>query len=162
MAAEKATAGRLIAGGIIGLVLFFGQAMTTEAQSTSKENSREVQVNIRELRNSKGVVGVALFKAAQGFPEDSSQAFATINAEIRGAIAVAIFRGVPPGTYAVSVRHDENENGKLDKNMFGVPKEGWGASNNPKVKLRAPRFEEAQFQVRAEDTIAPINIILRY
>jgi len=37
--------------------------------------------------------------------------------------------GIPPGTYAIACYHDENDNGKLDTNFLGIPKEGTGASN---------------------------------
>jgi uncharacterized protein (DUF2141 family) len=56
-----------------------------------------------------------------------------------------IFEGIPQGTYAVSVFHDENMNGKLDKNFVGAPKEGYGASNNPKKRMGPPKFDEAKF-----------------
>ena len=37
---------------------------------------------------------------------------------------------IPPGTYAVKLHIDENENGKLDTNFLGIPKELYGISNN--------------------------------
>jgi len=45
------------------------------------------------------------------------------------------FPGVAAGTYAVSAFHDENSNGKLDRNFMGIPREGVGASNNAKGHL---------------------------
>ena len=41
--------------------------------------------------------------------------------------------------------HDENRNGKLDTNFLGIPKEGVGASNNPKSRFGPPSFEESMF-----------------
>jgi uncharacterized protein (DUF2141 family) len=35
--------------------------------------------------------------------------------------------------------HDENRNGELDTNMFGIPKEGYGFSG-AKVTMSALRF----------------------
>ena len=37
---------------------------------------------------------------------------------------------IPPGTYAVKIHIDENENGELDTNFLGIPKEQYGISNN--------------------------------
>ena len=37
---------------------------------------------------------------------------------------------IPPGTYAVKLHIDENENGELDTNFLGIPKEQYGISNN--------------------------------
>ncbi len=37
---------------------------------------------------------------------------------------------IPPGTYAIKLHIDENENEKLDTNFLGIPKEQYGISNN--------------------------------
>jgi uncharacterized protein (DUF2141 family) len=56
------------------------------------------------------------------------------------------FTGLRPGTYAISVFHDENSNGKLDTNFLGIPKEGVGASNDAKGHFGPPKFADAAFQ----------------
>jgi len=53
------------------------------------------------------------------------------------------FEDIVPGTYAFAVIHDENMNGKLDTNSLGVPKEGYGFSNDAKTSLGAPSFSAA-------------------
>jgi hypothetical protein len=68
---------------------------------------------------------------------------AEIEAQTRSAQFV--LQGVPYGLYAVSVFHDENMNGKLDNNFVGAPKEGYGASNNPRKRMGPPPFDEAKF-----------------
>lgn len=67
------------------------------------------------------------------------------------------FTDLAPGRYAVRVMHDENGNGKLDTNLLGIPKEGYGASNNPKV-MRAPRFDEAAFEIADGDVAIVIAL----
>ena len=42
-----------------------------------------------------------------------------------------------------------NDNKKLDKNLFGIPKEGWGTSRNPRPRTRAPRWSESSFALEA-------------
>src|SRR3972149_4086241 len=62
--------------------------------------------------------------------------------------AVTVRLAAPgPGLYAVAVYHDENGNRKFDRRWFGLPVEGFGVSNNPKVTLRAPSHAEAAFPV---------------
>jgi len=68
-------------------------------------------------------------------------------------------RTLPPGVYAVSVFHDENMNQKLDKNFVGVPKEGYGDSNNPKKKMGPPSFEETKFQLSATEQSTEIKLM---
>jgi uncharacterized protein (DUF2141 family) len=51
----------------------------------------------------------------------------------------------PAGSYAPVVLHDENMNGKLDTNWLGVPKEGYGFSNDARASVGAPSFDDASF-----------------
>jgi len=65
--------------------------------------------------------------------------------KIRKAQARCDFEDIPPGTYAMVVIHDENMNGKLDTNALGIPKEGYGFSNDAKKWLGTPTFSDASF-----------------
>jgi uncharacterized protein (DUF2141 family) len=49
------------------------------------------------------------------------------------------------GEYSVAVIHDENNNGKLDTNIFGIPTEAYGFSNNIRPKFRAANWDETKF-----------------
>jgi len=66
--------------------------------------------------------------------------------KIRKTEARCDFEDIPPGTYAITVIHDENTDGKLDTNWLGIPKEGYGFSNDVKALLGAPPFSAASFQ----------------
>ncbi len=70
-----------------------------------------------------------------------------------------MFADLPAGVYAVSVFHDENMTQKLDKNFVGVPKEGYGASNNPKKKMGPPNFGETKFQLRGTEQFLEIKLM---
>ena len=68
--------------------------------------------------------------------------------EVTGKSVVYSFKDVPFGTYAVAIFHDTNSNGKLDKNLFGIPKESYAFSNNVYGALGLPpNFNEASFKV---------------
>ena len=66
---------------------------------------------------------------------------------IKGGRIQARFEGLAAGEYAVAMYHDENNDTQFNKGIFGIPKEGYGVSNNVVHKLRAPNFEEARFQL---------------
>lgn len=59
-------------------------------------------------------------------------------------------RGVPYGTYAVSLYHDQNDNDELDTNVFGVPQEPYGFSNDARGTTGRPDFEEAAFTLSSD------------
>lgn len=63
-----------------------------------------------------------------------------------------------PGTYGIVIFHDKNGNEELDMNLFGVPNEPYGFSNNPKIKFSVPEFDAFKFQFDGSPT--EINITL--
>jgi uncharacterized protein (DUF2141 family) len=125
------------------------------------KNTATLTVRITGARNTKGKIGVTLFQDAQGFPDDSSKAVRQQSVEVdpNSMSAQVTFKDLPQSTFAVSVLHDENGNGKMDKNFVGMPKEGYGASNNPKKKKRAPTFDEAKFSLNASEQAIEITLI---
>ena len=60
---------------------------------------------------------------------------------------VFTFEGLESGMYAVSLFHDENDNGKLDANFMGIPREPYAFSNNAKGFFGPPTFQDCQFEV---------------
>jgi uncharacterized protein (DUF2141 family) len=76
-----------------------------------------------------------------------------------GAVVVQV-GGVPPGVYAVQAFHDENDNGKLDKTFFGMPKEGMGFSRNAPMRFGPPDFADAAVTVPAAG--GAVTLALRY
>ena len=69
----------------------------------------------------------------------------TGRAPAKAGVVTVTVRGVPPGRYAVQAWHDANDNGDLDRGLFGIPKEGIGFSNDAMRKLVKPKFQVAAF-----------------
>jgi uncharacterized protein (DUF2141 family) len=105
-----------------------------------------IHVKILDIRNSAGTVACALFESAQGFPIEFLHSAAQVMViKVRKSQASCDFEDVAPGTYALAVIHDENMNGKLDTGPLGIPKEGYGFSNDAKAWFGAPTFSAASF-----------------
>jgi uncharacterized protein (DUF2141 family) len=96
-------------------------------------------------RGSTGTIHCAVFAAERGFPGDTKAAMETASVGIETGRAVCRFPSLPPGTYAVAVYQDENGNGVLETNAFGIPKEPLGFSRNPSARFGPPRFTAAAF-----------------
>jgi uncharacterized protein (DUF2141 family) len=122
-----------------------------------------LRIHVDGLRNSNGVVGSVIFASADGWPENISKAFRTGPTPIaRGERqATVVWDDLPPGAYGVAAIHDENSNAKLDRNLFGIPKEGFGFANNPHVGLRSPAFRQAVVQVQCPATETTIHLQYR-
>jgi uncharacterized protein (DUF2141 family) len=132
------------AGMVLLVSIFLVWSQSTPPQVQPPQTS-VIHVEIAGLRNDKGQVFCALYSSPEGFPKDSKKAIARVTSQISNEHAVCEFPGVGAGTYAVSVFHDENSNGKLDTNFMGIPREGVGASNNAKGHLGPPKFRDASF-----------------
>jgi len=142
-------------------VLLTVAVVVSARQTPEEKNSAALRIKVNGARNSKGAIRAALFRSAKGFPSDAAQAIRTQAADIdpRALSAEITFTGIPEGTYAVSVFHDENMNQKLDKNFMGIPKEGYGASNNPGKRMGPPRFEDAQFPINGAERSLEIKLL---
>lgn len=125
------------------LLLLAGQTISVAAESGSDRNV--IHVTVVSLRNDNGQLRCALFSSGEGFPKDATKAIASASVALKGESASCDFADVAPGSYAVSVFHDENSNGKLDTNFMGIPKEGVAASNDARGRFGPPKFDDAKF-----------------
>lgn len=96
-----------------------------------------------------GSLRCAVFGSADGFPMKPRQALATDVVPAQSPSPTCRLRLPDAGTHAVAVSHDQNGNEKVDKNLFGIPTEGWAVSNDVRPSLRGPRFSEAAFEAKA-------------
>jgi uncharacterized protein (DUF2141 family) len=118
-------------------------------------------IHVTGFRNTKGLLGAELFTSSTGWPEDVDKSFRHEHFPIEGDHGTARFDHIPAGKYGVVVLHDENENQKLDRNIFLVPKEGFGFANNPRVLLAAPPIEKATIPVTCPTTTTEIHLIYK-
>ena len=106
----------------------------------------ELTVEVVGLRSDDGNVHFALYDNPATFPDDEGRLRGT-NVPIAGRRAVAVFKDLTPGSYAVAVFHDENANGSFDQGFLGLPLEDYGFSNDAPAFLGPPSFEQAKFAV---------------
>ena len=141
---------------IAGLVLA-GAAAGALAQSPCPG----IHVQVLDIRSSAGTVACALFESADGFPvEFLHSATHVMVIKVRKSRARCDFEDIGPGTYALAVIHDENMNGKLDTNALGIPREGYGFSNDATGWLGAPTYRAASFAY--DGRTLDLTISLRY
>ena len=116
-----------------------------------------VSLEITGLRSAKGQVLVCLTREARHFPDCS----ASVNA--RSAVmpadkARATFADLPQGRYAIAVLHDENANGKADKTLGLIPREGFGFSRDAPVRMGPPKFDRAAFALGQHDVTQSVRM----
>jgi uncharacterized protein (DUF2141 family) len=122
-------------------------------------NNGTLTVTVQNFRNNNGQVFVALYNKEDAFPKYPDRAVKLLYAPVQNKKAVIVFESLPPGEYAVSVFHDENKNGKMDTNFFGIPKEGVGASNDARGHLGPPHYKDAKFNFSGNNMSITINMV---
>lgn len=109
----------------------------------------DVRATVSGLRSAKGQVVACLTARPDAFPDCQSDPAAR-SLTVPAARTVQLdFGMVPQGSYAISLFHDENGNGRLDKRLM-IPREGFGFSRDAPVRLGPPRFASAVFAVGRE------------
>lgn len=121
------------------------------------DSNGTITVNITDCHDDKGEVLVTLYNSKDGFPEQPEKAIKKVTGKIKDGKSQVVFSDVPYGEYAVSILHDENGNGKMDKNIMGIPKEGNGASKNPE-SFGPPKYEDAKFDLNSEKSSVEIKM----
>ena len=116
-----------------------------------------VDVTVTGVRSAKGHVLVAVCDRSH-FLQESCPYHGRSPAQV-GSVTVHV-TGVPPGVYAAQAFQDENENGKVDRNLFGLPTEGIGFSNNAPMRFGPPSFDAAAFSLGPGGGV--ISFSLRY
>ena len=132
------------------LALAFGIALCGGASSAAT-----LTVAVDNVKTSAGQVRIAVYTEANWLNKEDWTRRALVPAEGTGVTATF---DLPPGTYAVAVLHDVNDNGKMDYRLLRLPKEPYGFSNGAKPKLAPPTFEDAAFRLADEGLAIAITL----
>ena len=128
---------------LAGLIL---AGVVAAAPAPAQSPCPGIHVKILDIRNSTGSVACALFESPEGFPIEFLRSATNVMViKVRKSQARCDFEDIPPGIYALAVIHDENMKGELDTNALGIPREGYGFSNDARAWFGAPSFPDASF-----------------
>jgi uncharacterized protein (DUF2141 family) len=112
---------------------------------TPVANAASLDVRIDGLREAKGHIMLSLTDSAEAW-DGKAEARTRLRQPVAATSETIRFDDLPPGSYAVQVFHDANDNGRMDTNILGMPVEGYGFSRNPLV-MRKATYEEARFEL---------------
>jgi uncharacterized protein (DUF2141 family) len=129
------------------MIRFFS-SVTALALTASPIMAQEIVVTVTGAEGSTGTIGCRLFAGPRNFP--NGRATAGEQSVARGPDGEACrFKNLAPGTYALVVAALPEGQEEVTRDILGRPKQPWGVSNNVRPAMRAPRFQEAAFQVTA-------------
>ena len=118
-------------------------------------------VIIKNIRNAKGRLSIGVFKDADSFEKEKPYKIILIpKKELVGGTVKASIE-LEPGVYALSILDDENNDYKMEYNMVGLPKEGFGFSNYYHGGFSKPNFKQFLVVINSSEK-SPILFNLRY
>jgi len=120
-------------------------------------SQNEIRVTIKNIDPQSGSIRVGLFSNEKDFLKNAIEGKVV---KVTGREAEVVFNNLENGDYAVSIIHDENENGELDTNFIGIPTEGFAFGNNAMGTFGPPSFEKSKVTLKG----APVyqNISMKY
>lgn len=121
---------------------FLPAALLLATAAAPVAESGTVTFHVTNLRNARGRVHVDLCPQVN-FLKDNCPYAASAAAET--PVTTVVIRGVVPGRYAAQLFHDENGNDRMDRGLFGIPKEGFAFSRDAPIHMSPPKWDEAQF-----------------
>lgn len=127
----------------------------------SRVNEAVLKINITNLRNDKGYVLIGLYKEGVGYPDQPEKSFKRVKLSISNKTTSVSFAALPTGNYSIAFLHDENDDQKMNTNFFGLPKEGYGFSNNVMGTFGPPSLSKASFHYTANEN-KELTIRARY
>jgi uncharacterized protein (DUF2141 family) len=119
-------------------LLFLSIQLTVFAPDDNKVN---LTIHIKEIRNNKGNIILELRNGKKKFVKG-------ITKKVKDKKCTIIIKNLKPGKYSYKYFHDENKNKKLDTGFMGIPKEGYGFSNNASGKFGPPAFKKTVFSIK--------------
>jgi len=121
---------------------------------SSAQTNNKLVVKVTNIESNKGNIGVAVFNSKETF---LGKPF--MNDEKKAKTGEMTFEmEVPNGTYTISVMHDENKDGKLEKNFMGIPSEPYGVSMEGKSVFGPPSYNDAAFTITDKDVKLTIEV----
>ncbi len=112
--------------------------------STVFSQNCKLKVIVSGIEEVTGQISIGVFADPEGFPQKDSNSIG-IKLEVTNKTMEYTFTKLKKGEYAIAVYHDENNNGELDKNFFGMPTEDYVFSNYATGNFGPPSFNDAKF-----------------
>jgi uncharacterized protein (DUF2141 family) len=127
---------------------------------SSNAQAKDNKLSVSGIRSGKGRIVLNVFKDNETY--DKEQPYKKFLFDKKGLAngILVVSYALEPGIYGITLLDDENENGKIDKNLLGIPKEGFGFSNFFMEERKKPSFDD--FKVDLKSANAKVEIKVKY
>jgi uncharacterized protein (DUF2141 family) len=130
--------------------------LTASLCLTSSIAAQTLTVEITGIKNDQGKILLQLFDSNENYQSNKAYSANMIKAK-KGVVSVT-FNDLVAGEYAIRYFHDENDNGQLEKNLFGMPVEGYGFSNNAKADFGPVSFDDMKVTITDQNLVTHSSV----
>jgi uncharacterized protein (DUF2141 family) len=124
------------------------------------QEKAKLDIEITNIRSPKGVIRLSIYTRSDQYPFKPFKTYEVKKESLnQGRIHTSI-NDLSPGQYGLCFLDDENRSGQMESNLFGIPLEGFGFANNPKLFLKKPEYDRIVF--RLDPGSNRIQLITRY
>jgi len=139
--------------GLYGFILFLNFVMNAQDRIP-------ITIEFLGIKTEKGTLRMGLFKSKDTFEkEEPFEFFIVKKTGIKNGSLTQSFQ-FPKGEYAISVWDDANDNGKMDKTIVGIPKEGYGFGDFVHKSFSKPRYDD--FKMKVSEKNQKVRVQFRY
>ena len=107
------------------------------------QEGQTINIKVTNIKVSTGYIMIAVYDKEESFLTRNVATSAKYKVSEPGELNCKI--KMPFGKYAISIFHDENSDRKPGTNLFKIPNEPIGFSNNASAFFGPPSFEKALF-----------------
>jgi uncharacterized protein (DUF2141 family) len=151
--------GHTAALALLGALALASPALADDGcEGVRAANSAKLIVYVNGVRSARGEVAITVY------PDDKRRFLARsgklARVRVKAAASVRACFWLAPANYEVAVYHDANGDRDFDRNLVGLPAEGFGFSNNPETTIGLPPISAARFHLSAGE--GSVTIQMRY
>lgn len=138
---------------IMSLAIFGSWLYAQETSGKSLKKAGDLTLVVTDIKNKRGHIIISIYDESSEFNRSGVKTHSLLSIKATESKVRVTLSNFPKGRYAISVLHDENNNGAMDFDKNSVPKEAYAYSKNV-GELSVPVFADAAFKHHANTTIA--------
>lgn len=125
-------------------------------------SAKTLEFTIEGIKSNKGKIYIQLFKGEENYQNNNAY-LSSIAIAKQGQVTIT-FNGLVVDDlgnddYGIRYYHDENDNASMETNLFGMPLEGYGYSNNAKANYGPVAYSQIKFHMTNETQVNTSTIV---
>ncbi|WP_428229576.1 DUF2141 domain-containing protein [Flavobacterium sp.] len=126
--------------------------------SLTNSYGQNTSIKISGIRSEKGQIIINVFRNSTDYEQGKVSKKLIFPKKSADNELMILNCDLEPRIYGITLIDDENKNGALNKNIIGIPKEGFGFSNFFMEKMKKPSFDDFKITVKKQDNKISIKV----